>query len=200
MKPRILLDADGVLVDFFTPAMAVVERLLGKKYTIEDFPTWDLFDVVGHEHEPACYVEYEKEGFCASFEPYPGAVEGVRRLREVGDICVVTSPIHGRHWYYERVESMVKHFGFRPNDVCFKKYKQFEFGHILVDDRPTNVIDWAARHPHGLGLLWDQPYNRKEWPRLLQEHNRHGNLYRAHNWADVHAAAESVLARPTIQP
>ena len=50
-RPRVLLDVDGVLADFLTPALAFVEKLTGKPYQEADMTTWDIFEVVGKEWE-----------------------------------------------------------------------------------------------------------------------------------------------------
>lgn len=176
-KPiRVLLDIDGVVADFLTAALSVVHEVSGQLYRAEDLPTWDIWDHVGREHEGACYERYRAEGFCAGLQPYPGAVDGVQRLLSVAEVHVVTSPIHGKHWYYERAEWVRQHLGIAPKQVLFTGHKEHVAGDILIDDRVLHVRKWADMHPLGVGIVWDQPYNRAE--------DTNG-LLRARSWDDV---------------
>jgi len=44
--------------------------------------------------------------------------------------------------------------------VIFAHEKQQVRGDMLVDDKPANVIAWAAANPEGIAVLWSHPYNR----------------------------------------
>lgn len=168
-KPTVLFDADGFLLDFLTPALAVVEQVIYKATGVmviikpEDLLTWDLFDTIGREYERACYAEYEKPGFCASFKPYPGAVEGVREAQKIADVVIVTSPLNSPTWDHERKQSLYEHFGIQRKDVIFASRKTLVQGRILVDDNPKHVMEWAAAHfdTRGQGVLWGMPYNKE---------------------------------------
>lgn len=168
-KPVILFDADGVLLDFMTPALRVAEevifRVTGAMTTIkpEDLDSWDLFDTIGRKYESTCYVEYKKKGFCESIQPYPGAVEGLREARTMADIVIVTSALDSETWDFERKASLHRHFGIPKNDVIFSHRKSLVVGRMLIDDRPSHARSWAKEHyARGIGVLWDQPYNRLE--------------------------------------
>lgn len=166
-KPIILFDADGVLLDFLTPALAVAEKAIyaatGAQtiLTPETLNTWDIFDVIGKQYEDACYVEYEKPGFCESIRPYPEAVLGMKEMRKIADVVVVTSPIHSPTWCHERLASLREHFHIHRKDVIFTSRKELVLGRMLIDDRTANVEKWAEAHYHdqGQGVLWSQPYN-----------------------------------------
>ena len=177
--PRFLLDIDGVCADFLGSALPVIERISGQRYTPDDFPTWDLWDVVPREHKTPTYNEFKAPGFCASLAPYPGTREGVAALRAIADVHVVTSPIHGPHWYYERVEWCARHLRLRPNDVTQTGQKAHVRGDYLLEDKPSAVEAWAAAHPLGMGLLWSQPYNRGS------DVDRIANVRRVHGWGEV---------------
>jgi 5'(3')-deoxyribonucleotidase len=162
-KPVVLFDADGFLLDFLTPALMVASNVVGRPYKVEDFTSWDIFGHIGKEHERACYAEYEKPGFCASFEPYPGAVEGVREAQKMADVVVVTSPLHSPTWCHERKQSLYKHFDIPSKNIIFASRKSLVQGRMLVDDRPSHANEWAAANPpYGLGVIWAQPYNRND--------------------------------------
>lgn len=185
-KPTILFDVDGFLLDFITPALEVASRVTGRGWSIYDFPSWDIFDTIGKEFERECYLEYEKPGFCASFEPYPGAVEGVREAKKMADVVVVTSPLHSPTWCHERVQSLQQHFDISRKDVIFASRKTLVMGRLLVDDNPRHVREWGATHyPQGMGILWDQPYNQSE---VLGT-----NMYRVTGWEGKGTGLLSVI-------
>lgn len=167
-KPVVLLDTDGVLADWLTPALAIAERISGKPYTSSQMTTWDLFDLVPREHEEACYAEFCKQGFCSSLKPLPGAIEAVAELQKLSDLHIVTSPTHSPFWYYERVEWLGDHFKIPRKNVHFSGRKELIRGDVFVDDAMHHVTRWADAHPEGVAFLVDHPYNQSEpYPRTF---------------------------------
>lgn len=195
-KPVILFDADGFLLDFATPALRVASEIVSRErhgiidphyFKVEDFITWNLFDKIGKEHERECYIEYEKAGFCAAFEPYPGAVEGVREAQKMADVVVVTSPLHSPTWCHERKQSLFTHFGIPAQNVIFAHRKNLVRGRMLVDDRPSHIEEWVRENTdRSVGVIWDQPYNR--------QHNIEGdwNVTRCRSWSDPGGLLEAI--------
>lgn len=162
-RPRILLDVDGVLADFLTPALDVIERLTGKAYCAADITTWDIFAVVGKEWERPFFEACNQPGFAASLAVYPGAQEGVARLREVAEVYIVTSPMnHNPTWTHEREAWLWGHFQIPSNRIVHTSAKHLCVGDALIDDRPLNIERWNEEHPTGAGLLWDAPWNRTD--------------------------------------
>lgn len=180
---RVLLDIDGVAADFCAAALPIIGELTGQHHCAEDLTSWDH---VSRLATPECWERFRAEGFCAALQPLPGAVDGVRRLRDVAEVLVVTSPIHGKHWY-ERVEWCFRHLGILAKNVCFTGHKEHVVGNILIDDRVQHVERWAAAHPYGIGLVWSQPYNERE---ELRTHG--GTIRRARSWDDAFAAVEQI--------
>lgn len=186
-RPRVLLDVDGVLADFLEASLTVIKNLSGKTYTIDDFKTWDLFETVPRAFEQPFYDAVNRPGWCRALQVYPGAIEGVRALRQVSDLYVVTSPLnHVPTWTHEREAWLHEHFGIPHKQVVHTSAKYLCLGDLLIDDRPANIEKWEAEHPNGRGLLWDQPYNHgsnagirvKDWNDVQKfvEYERRGNL------------------------
>ena len=48
-KPRVLVDVDGVLADFLTPAFKIIEKLTGRLYRPEEIKQWDIFETIGEQ-------------------------------------------------------------------------------------------------------------------------------------------------------
>lgn len=197
MKPVILFDANGFLLDFATPALRIASEIVSLEkhgavdpayFKVEDFIVWDFFEKIGKEYERACYAEYEKPGFCAAFEPYPGAVEGVREAKKMADVVVVTSPLHSPTWCHERKQSLLTHFDIPSKDVIFASRKTLVKGRMLVDDRPSHVEEWArANHDNNVGILWEQPYNRRH---VID--NGAWNVMRCDSWSGPNGLLEAI--------
>lgn len=161
-KPRVLLDVDGVLADFVTPALEVVKRVTGQPVPTDATQEWDLFRSYPKEVQDLFYAEFKKEGWCYGLAPYPGALQGVNALREVADVYFVTSPMHGPHWSDERARWLVDYFGAHRNHVVSTNAKYVCRGHVLVDDKTSHIVKWLSHHDDGIGIVWQQPYNEKD--------------------------------------
>ena len=177
-KLRFLMDCDGVVAQFTAPMLALASTLSGREWTDNDITSYDMFSVIPREYEAQCFAACKEAGHCASLQPYPGAIEAVAELRKLVDLKVVTSPIHGPHWYFERVEWCMLHLGCSPGDVVFRTDKQYEDGDILLDDNAEHVNGWAARRPLNIALLFDRPWNRGA-------HFIHNNICRVQDWNEV---------------
>jgi 5'(3')-deoxyribonucleotidase len=175
MKPRVLVDVDGVLADFLTPALKIIERLTGRAYRPEEILRWDLFETIGKEWEQPFLALCNEPGFAASCPVLPGAQEGLRALQEVATVYIVTSPLnHNPTWTHERELWLHDHFGIHHKQIVHTSAKYLCLGDVIIDDRPKNITDWEAEHPDGLGLLWDAPWNRLDDVR-----------FRARSWEEV---------------
>lgn len=155
-RPLVLLDVDGVLANFVTPALREINWLLGTEHEHDHLTEWDLMKWagVGPRDEDYLYRRLKRKGFHAQIHPYPGAVEGVKALEEIANIHIVTSPMHGETWCYERWSWLDTHFGFEAHEVTFTHHKGLVVGDYIVDDKLENVSSRRG------GLLWNQPWNQ----------------------------------------
>lgn len=161
MKHRVLLDCDGVLADFHTPCLAIINRLMGTNHTLADVTEWDIFDalrVVGDDRR-VVYDEMHQPGFCRSLPVYPGAKEGVDELRKIADVFIVTSPMAGPQWTHERDQWLMSHFGFTTKQIIHASAKYVCAGDVLIDDRLSNLVTWANGHPNGVPIWWKGMYD-----------------------------------------
>jgi 5'(3')-deoxyribonucleotidase len=162
-QPVILLDCDGVIADFVHTALKFTESRTGKKYTPSDVSKWDIFESLGH---PELWNQFnlfcEVEGTCLDILPYPESLDPVAALKSKYDVVIVTSPVDAKPWMHERAVWLKQHFNIERKKVIFANEKHHVMGDVLIDDKPSNIIGWCEANPHGLGILWDQPYNRAE--------------------------------------
>jgi 5'(3')-deoxyribonucleotidase len=93
--------------------------------------------------------------------PYPEALEAVRRLRDLGaDVIFATSPNYASStWMWERKLWLRRHFDAPEEDVVFVHRKSVVRADAMVDDKPSAVESWLSEND-GHGMLWDAPYNR----------------------------------------
>lgn len=166
MIDRILLDLDGVLVDFLGGAC----RLHDKTY-------------VGHPHDPETQVEqtaweiepifqmtapalWEPMGreFWKNLEPLPWAREVVGLLsKKFGEdnICLLTSPIRTDGCIDGKMDWIREHLPQFRRRFLVGPAKQFCASprHCLVDDRTTNIEGFKAVGGHG--FLFPAPWNHR---------------------------------------
>lgn len=175
-RPRFLCDVDGVLADFVTPALKVVERVTGRPAPADAHEDWDLFRSYPEEVQEVFFREFKRKGWCLSLPVYCEALDGIRHILEIADVYFVTSPMNGPYWTHEREQWLAGHFGVNRNRIVHTNAKYLCVGDVFLDDKPEHVIEWSAHHPEACAVLWDQPYNRKHmqlrradcWDRVVE--------------------------------
>ncbi len=169
-KPRVLVDVDGVMADFNKAAIATANQLFGTAYEAKNVNEWSVarYMKLTKEQEDAFYFELHKPGWASSLEPYPGAKEGIRELREHADVHIVTSPVFSATWCGDRWQWLKGHFEIPSRDVTHTHQKHLVSGEVIVDDKPSNVRRWATEHPEGAAFLWLQKYNMHETDKRLK--------------------------------
>lgn len=160
----IAIDCDGLLSNFVDGALRVVEEVTGKRFVPADVTAWDFTKVIGLSTSEATAVKKAisaKRGFAASLAPYPQARQGVRRLRELGDVFCVTSPWESSAWWEsERAAWLALHFGIER--VHHASDKSTYEADVFVDDKSSHVRDWLATWPGRAAVFWRTPHNTSE--------------------------------------
>ena len=163
-KLQIALDVDGVLADFSTGALRVVEEVTGKRFVPADITAWDFTKVLGLSASEASAVKKAiggKRGFAAALAPYSHARQGVRRLRELGEVFCVTSPWDSNTWWCSERESwLALHFGI--DRVHHASDKSTYEADVFVDDKSSHVRDWLSAWPGRTAVFWRTPHNTSE--------------------------------------
>ena len=162
-KPhRILVDCDGVLADFASAALDLIEERTGDRHTHEELVHWDVFKSVDKAHlEHVLQDAVEHEGFCLGLKPFDGARTFMKVLKDrYEEVYILTSPFVAREWVYERTRWLEGHFGIDPRDIVHAKDKKVVFGHALIDDSGKNLRSWGGAWPEGIPILMDAPYNQ----------------------------------------
>ncbi len=177
MRPRFLVDCDGVASNFVAGALANLREIDGSTWQHDDVTDWDFkrqLESLTAEQQAAFWKSFCRKGFCADLEPYPGAVEAIGALREVADVYFVTADWdESEFWLHERKEWLRRHFGAGKRNRVFAYDKFVVRGDALVDDKTSHVVEWQKHNPNGMGILFGQPYNadasigRWQWPEIV---------------------------------
>jgi 5'(3')-deoxyribonucleotidase len=161
---RIALDCDGVLADCCSGLLRVVEEVTGRKYSASDVMQLDVVLALGlSADEAAAYkaVIDSRRGFAASLVPYPLARQGVRRLRELGEVFCVTTPWKFNPWWRdERDAWLALHFGI--DVVHHAEDKSSYEADVFVDDRSDHVRAWLNVWSGRTAVLWRTLQNSAE--------------------------------------
>src|ERR1700735_5490934 len=95
MRPQLLIDADGVLVDFTKTTLDVVHDLTGVRVDPKSITTWEVFESLPVElqaRKEEGYRIIRGEGVCRAMAALECAEAGLDSISGIADITVVTSP------------------------------------------------------------------------------------------------------------
>ena len=152
-KLTILIDMDGVLVDFQSGIDCFPEG------TGEDFGGWD--------NVPTIF---------SCMQPMPGAIDAFRELAQHHDVYIVsTAPWANSTAWSDKRDWVVRHLGEAAEKrLILTHHKNLVRGDIIIDDRTKRgVAEHDARHIHfgrdpDTGELNEFP----DWPSALAEVDR----------------------------
>lgn len=165
-RPRVLLDVDGVLADFIGGALAIINRLFDTKHVHADITEFDIAASLGLDAHQSSMMKHaigSTSRLAAGLSVFPGAVDGVLRLREIADVYVVTSSWDSNEtWEYDRKAWLRRHFDIGHHNIVFTAAKHLVLGDVLVDDKTSTLDVWREAHPAGVAVQWSTPHNRRD--------------------------------------
>ncbi len=176
---RILLDMDGVVVDFVEPLLKMYNDMTNENVPLSSIKNYNIGKFV---KDPMTLRRLkESVGFIRNLPPKGDSLDGVKDLLKAGHEVVFVSngtncPTSGhekRDWlfYYFHRE-----WKYPPLVLTYHKY--LVSGDCLVDDNPKNLENLS---PNTKPLLWHCSYNSEEdgkytriydWSHLLDWANR----------------------------
>jgi 5'(3')-deoxyribonucleotidase len=178
---RFLVDVDGVLADFMSSAVELINQLTGKNYLKSDIKTWHLFRglSISKDVEEAVYEAMEMEGWCSELQLIDGSVEAVDFLRQFGEVFFVTSPMNGPHWMYERTEWLIRYFAAERKSIIHCRSKYVCSGDVLIDDRVSNLQDWRKHNTRGVAVKFLGDHN------LLDDWEKNSRQVEMSSWSEL---------------
>lgn len=170
----IIFDMDEVLTDLITSVNNYYNRLHGTHFTRADYTTcnwWEVWNCTYEEADRICHdfitgPEGEK------IAPFPGSVEGIRKLRKDYQLVVATSRKFEyedltRTWLAKTYGSgtfhevyLLNQYGEEQEPLKKSAIAQTVGARLAVDDQVRHVFDYAA-----VGvpcLVLDSPWNVDE--------------------------------------
>ena len=138
---KIAIDIDSTLHHYWDTLSAAARRRFGVDLPYENQVTWQIAQLKP-EQLKACIAETHAEDAVLGAEPYPGAVEVVRRWHEAGHWIHITS--HRDTAAHEATAQWLERIGLPYDDLhCSwdKIARARELGiDVLVDDSPVNLV------------------------------------------------------------
>ena len=155
----LLVDMDGVLVDFVTAALRLHDRL----EVLQDWPAgeWDMSEVMGISGQEFWGPIAEAGAdFWATLEPYPWCDDLFELVESTGPWCILTSPSGDPFCAAGKITWLQRRFGrgFRRFLIGPPKWVCARPDQLLIDDNDTNVDRFRERG--GRAILFPQPWNR----------------------------------------
>ncbi len=161
---RVLLDCDGILSDFIGGALKLYNGQYGTDYAPHQVTQFDVGASLGMTKEQGSAFKKligSHRAFARALDVIPGAVDGVRRLREIADVYIVTSPWNSNPtWMHDREAWLKEHFDIPHSRVIHTSAKHVCVGDMLVDDKTETCVAWRDAHPRGLAVQWVTLHNR----------------------------------------
>lgn len=164
MITDILLDMDGVLVDFHSAALQV-HRM---KRLADNWPPgeWDMAEVMGLSDdefwEPLDHYFFWRR----IVRPFPGASFFYKGLCDMARVTVCTVPTRNPECMAAKFEVLRREFDYDVRLItCPDKYLMARSTTLLVDDRDKNVDEFRAAGGHAFLFPrpWNRDHDRYEW-------------------------------------
>ena len=182
---KIAIDIDSTLHHYWDDLADAARRRFGVSLPYEHQVTWQI-DQLRPEQLKACIAETHADDTVLAAEPYPGAVEVVRRWHEAGHWIHITS--HRSTSAHGATARWLENIGL-PYDDLHCSYDKItrarELGiDILVDDSPVNLV--GALEAGIVGATIVHPWNRE----LVEEED----VVAADDWPELERKLQGFLA------
>ena len=150
MKPKVLVDMDGVLADVYSQYIALEYKDTGVKPVLED-----LYGKTEEESFPSFHKYVRSKGFFETAPLLPDAVKGLKYLNDKYKVLIVYSATEFPNSLTEKQRWLNEYFPFITwEQMIFCGRKDSIQGDIMIDDHPKNLRTFGGRR-----ILFTQPHN-----------------------------------------
>jgi uncharacterized protein len=175
---RIAVDIDSTLHHYWDQLAAIAKRRFGVDLPYDEQITWRITRL-RPEQVHVCVAETHRETNVLAAEPYPGAVDAIRRWHEAGHFIHVTS--HRTTEAHDATVRWLEQIGLAYDELycSFDKVARCrEIGiDLLIDDSPVTLLAAADAGITAATIL--HPWNRDlceeedivsapDWPTLAR--------------------------------
>lgn len=177
----IAVDVDNVLCPLNERWLEMYNEDCDDCVMLKDITGWEIHKfLTKRPNDDSIYAYLQHPNLYKDLEPYEGALEGVRQLREDGhDVIFITACVLGGidnklNWLadtgFTNRRNNGRHVG---KDVIIANDKWRVNADVLIDDRASTILKWHDMER--LGIVFDQPWNR----------NVNMSVPRVFNWSQV---------------
>jgi 5'(3')-deoxyribonucleotidase len=140
-----LIDMDSVAYDLTTPWLEWYNKESGDSLTYADILTWEWSTFIKPGWESKIYDFLNQEGMFYSLKPFPGAVEAMREVDEMGVRQRFATTVSTKTGAWEKQRAVERDFPFigKKRVLTTGGDKAF-LGDILFDDGPHNREAFAG--------------------------------------------------------
>ena len=156
---NILLDLDGVCVDFVSAACRLHGRKIEK--TIWPLGEYDITKALGLTPDQFWnHIHHQGVDFWYRLEAYPWFERLYDELQHLGQVYFVTSPSRSPHSAAGKMLWLKERFGegFKDFVITRRKHLLSRVECVLIDDSDRNVLEFE-RFGSGNGVLFPQLWN-----------------------------------------
>jgi len=148
-KTRILLDMDGVLVDFLSGALIALNRDFNRNVTIEEyaakFGLWETYDYYNISTREFWESIHSTPDFWYNLKPMPWYKELYEELSKLGEVTIVTTPSADPTCAMQKLQWLDNYMNIKSDAVFLGSRKYLFAGNgILIDDYYNNVNKFRA--------------------------------------------------------
>lgn len=149
----IACDVDGIIAPTLLALLRCYNRDYGDTLTTADITDYEIHPFVKPECGFAVYDYFKADLYNDDMLPIEGAVEGVRKLRELGHtVLLATTCYYGMvdqkaHWLEKHgFCTAAKRSGMLPDDLIVSTNKTDLLADLLIDDSPKVITQWVEAH------------------------------------------------------
>ncbi|MEN9918903.1 MAG: hypothetical protein RL662_1339 [Bacteroidota bacterium] len=154
MIKNILLDLDGVMTDFLSSALALLNARFDRTITPEEYAKHNIFDIekVYGISSKDFWDTIETKDFWISMKPMPWAKELYEKLNKIAPVTIASSPSNNPFCAADKAIWVQKHLGLKNSNLMLgsRKYLMASTYNVLIDDYPKNIDKFREHGGHAI--------------------------------------------------
>ena len=185
LNMRVLVDSDGVVVDFMT---SFLDGYRGYGGIVPEGWAPDAFDSIKQlPTKKALRASWNDPELFSRALPYEGAIDALEALNwRHGEVYIVTAfgiqtdlHVPAKYRWYQKYAPFLKY-----DQFIFTNKKHMVTGDVLIEDKTGTIIQWAELYPESLVIAIDQQWNQDLYERAYTR-----NIDNVHITQSLYSAA-----------